>query len=142
LNFLAPQSGFLVVVVVGGLGSRHKHFLQYNLFFFQLATAIATIPIARLSVVIVVTVAVTLPLFRTTIGSFGRGRRWWHVIRVQTIARFAVFFADLTAAAVPTVPIATFHVVIVVALAVSLEFLGAASGSRCRRCGWRVGVQT
>ena len=49
-------------------------------------TAIAAVPIARLSVVLVVTVAVTLPFLRTTIGSFGRGRRWWHVIRVQTIA--------------------------------------------------------
>jgi hypothetical protein len=28
---LSPQSAFVVVVVVGGLGSKHKHFLQYFL---------------------------------------------------------------------------------------------------------------
>ena len=53
-------------------------------------TAIATVPIASLSVVLVVTVAVTLVCLRTAIGSFcRRGRcrrgRWWHVIRVQTL---------------------------------------------------------
>ena len=46
-------------------------------------TAIAAIPIASLSVVLVVAVAVTLVCLRTA--SSGR-RRWWHVIRVQTFA--------------------------------------------------------
>ena len=45
-------------------------------------TAIAAIPIASLSVVPVVAVAVTLVCLRTA--SSGR-RRWWHVIRIQTL---------------------------------------------------------
>ena len=49
-------------------------------------TAIATVPIASLSVVLVVTVAVTLVCRQTAIGSFCRRGRWWHVIRVQTFA--------------------------------------------------------
>ena len=46
-------------------------------------TAIAAIPIASLSVVLVVTVAVTFVCHRT---ASSRRRRWWHVIRVQTFA--------------------------------------------------------
>ena len=63
---------------------------QYYLFAVLLIdrcpTAIAAIPSASLSVVLVVTVAVTLVLLQTAIGSFWCRRRWWHVIRVQTFA--------------------------------------------------------
>ena len=59
---------------------------QYYLFavlLINIPTAIAAIPSASLSVVLVVTVAVTLVFLRTA--SSGGGR-WWHVIRVQTFA--------------------------------------------------------
>ena len=62
---------------------------QYYLFavlLINIPTAIAAIPSASLSVVLVVTVAVTLVLLQTAIGSFWCRRRWWHVIRVQTFA--------------------------------------------------------
>ena len=49
---------------------------------FVVCTAIATIPIARLSVVLVVALAFTL-VFRQAASS--GGGRWRHVIRVQTI---------------------------------------------------------
>ena len=53
----------------------------------------------------------------------------------------AVRFSNFFAAAVATVPITSHQVIVIVALAVRLEFLSAAIGFLSIRRGRRIGVQ-
>ena len=55
--------------------------------------------------------------------------------------RTAVSCSNVYAAAVATVPGATLHVIVIVALAVTLEFLVTAIGFLCRCRARRIGVQ-
>ena len=54
----------------------------------------------------------------------------------------AVSVANIWAAAITTIPIATLQVIVIVAVIVTLVFLVTTIGFLCRRCGRRVGVQT